>query len=45
MEKSKLTYASPELSLTCVDDADVIRTSFDGEVGYENEGSGNVQDW
>ena len=45
MEKRKLTYASPELCLTLVDDADMIRTSVEGEVGYENEGSGNIQDW
>ncbi len=45
MEKRKLPYASPELILTLVGDADVIRTSGEGEVLYNPEGSGNIQDW
>ena len=45
MKKSKLTYASPELSLTSVDDADIIRTSTEGEVSHEDTGSGNIQDF
>ena len=45
MKTRKLPYASPELSLISVADEDVIRTSKEGEVLYDDEGSGNIQDW
>ena len=45
METRKLPYATPELSLIPVADEDVIRTSVEGEVLYDPEGSGNIQDF